>query len=387
MERLRDFRESDWHGILEWLDVSGMALYSLDRLQQIGAVSVLPGAIEEALTDRLQRNRQRMCALHREAKTISDWLRGEGIPFAMLKGMTLAPDVVPDIALRSQSDLDFLVENQSRDLVVQYLQQLGYHIHAESGGTLELTAPVEDPSGLAIMYSARAPKGLDLHCVSGAGGETNRLARRVMRSIDGMETYALAPPDILMLQAHHLLKHLCSEFTRLSWVLEFRRHVLAREGDTRFWREAAQIVREHQDGDLAMAVALWLARDLFGDIPMTLPEQWHDGTLPARVRLWLSRYTRQVLLGPPRSKLYALLHVEIPSASAAPRSVRAILFPRCLPARVTEPRPQESLRQRLERGSIQTRFVVSRLGFHLIEGLRFGVEALRWRRAVARVEQ
>ncbi|HEY2857384.1 MAG TPA: nucleotidyltransferase family protein [Terracidiphilus sp.] len=388
MQRLREFSEADWHGGLEWLDVSGVALYFLDRLRTLGAEAALPRVIEEALDDRLRRNRERIDGLRREAAKISDWLQDAGVNFALLKGFTLVPHSVPDPNLRSQADLDFLVEQRCREVTVEYAGRLGYSLHGESRGSLEFRAPGEDAPGLDRGYSARSQRALELHFAADSRAERSLLARRVPRAIDDLQTFALAEPDILVHQARHLLKHFCGEYTRLSWVLEFHRHVMARRGDVEFWRDAEQVARTQENGDLAMATALWIARDLFGDVPVVLPEQWQTRALPKGVRLWLTRYAHQVLLGPPRpSKLYVLLRRELPGAAESRRSLRAILFPHYLPARVLDPRPYESWPERWRRFGFELRFFVSRLCFHILEGIRFGIEAFRWRRAVARAGQ
>lgn len=386
--RLGGFSEVEWSGALEWLDVSGTALYLADHLRLLGISRVLPPAIEEALAERLQRNRVRMQSLLEETSKLCSWFDEARIPYALLKGMTLAPDSVPDSALRSQVDLDYLVAMEHRDLAVHYVRRLGYRLHAESGSDLEFRAAGVELPNLASLYSAGAQRALELHMLPNSGDKRSRLTRRVRRSIQGVAVYALAPADILVHQALHLLKHLCGEYTRLSWVLEFRRHVVSRWNDFQFWREAAELAYEEVNGNLAMAMAFWLVRDLFGDLPMELPSQWQDAALPKPVRLWLELYGRQILLSDPRpTKLYALLRNEIPSATEEKRSVRAILFPRRLPFRVMDRRQRESVLQRLQRVAMEARFFVKRLQFHLLEGIRFGIEASRFKRVLARVRQ
>ena len=41
----------------------------------------------------------------------------------------------------------------------------------------------------------------------------------------------LSPVDLFLGQGLHAYKHVCSEFSRVAHLLEFRRHVLARRDD------------------------------------------------------------------------------------------------------------------------------------------------------------
>ena len=238
------------------------------------------------------------------------------------------------------------------------------------------------------MYSVRTPRALELHLLTETDGQSSLLKRRWRRVFDDTPVAVLSPADILVQQAKHLVKHLCGEYTRLAWVLEFRRHVRAKCGDATYWQAAERAAAEEKNGDLAMGMALWAAEEFFGKMPMEIPRQWSAEALPARVLLWLKRYARTQLMGDAiGSKLYALLRKEMPRAGERERSTREILFPHFLPAPIMQPRPQERLAERLERYAVEMDFFFRRLEFHVVEGVRFGIEAPRWRRAVERCER
>src|SRR5262249_51853827 len=119
-----------------------------------------------------------------------------------------------------------------------------------------------------------------------------------------------------------------------------------------------------------------------------LPKQWSAEALPARVRLWLERYAQRLLLSDAvGSKLYALLHREVPCAPDQIRRTRDILLPRVLPAPILEPRPDEGLAGRWSRYAVEANFFLRRFTFHVREGVLFALESSRWSRAVARVER
>jgi hypothetical protein len=385
--RLAGFDEADWLSVMWWLDVSGMAIYSLDLVQRIGAGEMIPRNVQASLAQRLKNNGIRMEALRHESYAVAECFESENIPYALLKGITLAPESAPRSELRCQTDLDFLVAERSEQQAIRAIGQLGYRLHARSGNTLEFRAGVMPLPDLANLYTVHTLRALELHLLPESNSESNRLERRVNRDFNGFRIDALAPADILVQQALHLLKHLCGEHTRLSWVLEFWRHVNVREGDDGFWRGVELVATESMNADLAMGVASSLAAQFFGK-PAGLPARWSAEALPVRVRLWLERYARRLLVSDAvGSKLYALLRREVPSAAHETRKTRDILLPRVLPAPLLESQSGESLADRWKRYGIETQFLLRRLGFHIREGVRFAVESPRWSRAVAREER
>jgi hypothetical protein len=87
------------------------------------------------------------------------------------------------------------------------------------------------------------------------------------------------------------------------------------------------------------------------------------------------------------SKLYALLRKEIPSRPGENKSTRSTLIPSRLPFPITRPSPQERPGERAGRYLIEMRHFVTRLRFHVVENVRFAIEASRWRREVAKCER
>jgi hypothetical protein len=388
LNRLADFNEADWEKTLWWLDISGMALYFIDQIWCLGAESALPGSIEAKLNMRLQRNRIRAQAMFNEAALLSAWFNGANAPYAVLKGITLAPNAVPDPALRWQADLDFLVPEKNSALAAHYIQRLGYRMYARSGKTLEFRAGLPGLPDMSRMYSNQSERALELHLCDFDGDHTHRFHRRELRHMQNTSFFALSQEDIFVQQALHLLKHLSGEHTRVSWVLEFWRNVQAHRFDYAFWPEVERISATEPNGDLAIAIAFWLANALFGFTGLDTPPQWCAGNLPERIRLWLELYATEILLSDNiGSKLYALLKQEIPGPARDTRSVRQVLLPARLPLRIPPSAPHEHLLHRGKRILVQLNYVAHRLRFHFIEGIRFALQSARWRKAVARCEQ
>jgi hypothetical protein len=88
----------------------------------------------------------------------------------------------------------------------------------------------------------------------------------------------------------------------------------------------------------------------------------------------------------PCTKFYALLRKQTATMPGADRSTRSIFLPSRLPFRVMERPPNESIRDRMQRYSIEVRHILTRLRFHLVEGIRLAIESARWRKAVARMQ-
>jgi len=383
--RLSEFSEADWTAVLWWLDVSGMALYFFEEIRRQNLSQYIPRFVVTELELRLERNRERTMGLLRDALFLARCFDTAGVPYALLKGISLVPDSVPDAGLRCQADLDFLVMRGGLRKARQTVGRLGYSLHGDTGNTLEFRGVRTGKPGMTLMYSVHCQRALELHVDD---DHSELLARRCTREFAGERLAVLSPPDILVQQALHLLKHLCGEHTRLSWVLEFQRHVEARRADSAFWNAAEQIAAQTRNGDVAMGIAMWLAEANFGLENVDIPKQWRIDRLPERVLLWLNLYAGELLLSDSvGSKLYALLRKEIPSRPGEHRSMRDILVPSRLPAPITNPLPQEQLRERAARYLIEMRHFRSRLRFHVVEGVRFAIEAPRWRREVAKCER
>jgi hypothetical protein len=386
--RFQSHSEADWREILFWLDISGMALYLLDQVKAFGIEKCLPSLLRDRLQLNLEQNRLRTAELLRHADEVGSALRRHAIAFALMKGITLAPDSVPEPALRWQTDLDILVAGRDADAATAVLEKLGYEQHATSGATIEFRNGIMGKPDLANLYRAGIQRSLELHCLSRTDGEPDRLSRARSRSFPGgIELPALSSADILIQQAIHLLKHLCSEHTRVSWVLEFWRHIRARQHDRQFWSEAKALAASEPRADLALSVSIWLATSLFGKVSHGAIEIWSSDGIPAGVQLWLRRYSRELLLSDSlATKLYLILRRQLPWEGDSKGTARLIV-PLCLPAKITQRAPGESLADRLSRYRIEADYSFRRLRFHLREGIRYGVEALRWELMIPREQR
>jgi len=393
--RFAEFSIADWQRIMDWLDVSGLALYLHDRLRSLGLMDCLPSAILWRLRRSLAENRERTDSLFDEAISLCKSLQEQGISFALLKGITLPSESVPDPALRCQADLDILIRESDGPRARCCLRAHGYELDDISGSTWEFKAGTTGLSTLKDIYRVRPERAIDLHLLQerarthDSAPLTDRLDRAKIRSIQGVLFPALSPPDIFVQQAVHIFKHMCSEHTRASWVLEFWRHISARRHDKTFWCQVEDVALREPQADLAIGAAVLLTSFVFGPCAPEQLAHWSLDRLPPAVCLWIQMYGRHILLSDnPRSKLYLLLLRQLRPDTPAERTTRRrLVLPIHMPQRVTRGGKNERFASRLLRYSAQARFVFLRLRFHTAEGLRFGFESIRWHRRLAEVTE
>ncbi len=133
-----------------------------------------------------------------------------------------------------------------------------------------------------------------------------------------------------------------------------------------------------------VALASLVTSQTFGT---PLPREFAAHTvdmLKPEVRLWVERYrSNLVFTDHPGSKLYLLLRDVLEGDHPQWRATRRKrLLPLHRPPAVMR-RTNNSLSMRWLESTIQLRFTCERLRFHLTEGLRYKLEAARWRRFVA----
>lgn len=371
----------EWLALLNWLDVSGLALYFLDRMKTTGQQDCLPAEVLESLESRQKQNQQRTSGMLRESTALQRDFQEFSITYAVLKGLSLAPDAVPRPELRHQFDIDFLIAPDDASAAVKVLERHGYTLFASSGKTLEFKKGQTPHVSAKDLYRDLPYRGVELHIDHASPGTASRLERIIFRKIGGLVMPVLSPADILLGQAMHALKDITSPFLRASHLLEFYRHVQSRSHDDMFWQELRQRAQSSPRARLAVGVSTWLSVSLWGSVATVALTSWSSDQLPRGVQLWLKRYGRSAALQtPPGTKRYVLLQRELEAVDAVSQQQLLPALPSRLPPVVIQSGPGESLLMRAARYRVQVRFLVSRVRFHVVEGLRLALEARRWRR-------
>lgn len=383
---LPEISNGEWKRLLRWLDISGLALYFLDRLRELQLIDVLPREIFTRLQQNLANNAERMRGMIAESIAIQNEFQSAHLSYAVLKGFSLWPMSVPKLELRSQLDLDFLIADKCVSRAQRILEHRGYVLHAVSGRSWEFKTRHLPSDSLDDLYKDVPGRCAELHVESNVKGQRSLLANTEARCIDGFKMPVLQSSDLLLGQGLHLFKHVYSDFSRSAHLLEFRKHVLARRNDEGFWEDVQAAASENPTAHLGLGVATLLITRVMGDFAPEALTSWTVDRLPVAARLWIDLYgQRTVLVNFPGNKLYLLLQRELENAGVpAKRPIRRALVPLKLPPRVSYPRVDETADERIRRNAMELRFILSRLRFHLVEGMRYVWESRRWRREMNR---
>ena len=371
-----------WQQQLDWLDTSGLALYLFGTLRNFDKQSLLPPEVQERWTRNLIDNTARMEQLADEAHDIHRAFQRRGVRYTTLKGFSLYPVSVPNLELRSQLDLDFLVEERDAKIAKELLEVRGYTLRAVSGRSLEFKRNENATMTLRDLYKPLPYRSVELHLES-ITSPRPLLPRVQWQRFRQIDMPVLHPSDLFLGQGLHLFKHICSEFFRVAHVVEFRRHILARYSDDAFWREVRTAVADDPRATNGLGVAIGLVTHVTGDFAPSDIISWTSSALSSGVRRWIEQFGTRVTLGNfPGSKLYLLLQQELSSQSVpSRRTVRASLIPSNLPPRIVHATKDETVHGMLKRHQRQVSFIFFRLRFHLQEGARYLYEAWRWKRS------
>jgi hypothetical protein len=385
-QMLQGLSRSQWKNLLHWLDVSGLALYFLDRMAARHRLHWLPVWVEDRLNENLADNTQRTHAMQDECIAIQHEFQSKQLSYLLLKGFSLAPSSVPRSELRSQLDLDFLIAPEDAESARAILEKRGYLPHAVSGRNWEFKTPGMPSGSLRDLYKEQPSRCVELHLEAPAGEPGPRIANAERRIIHGFEMPVLASVDLFLGQAVHLYKHISTGSFRCSHLLEFYRHVRARHDDTLFWKEISQATANNSLARLSLGVVTLLAERVLGRFaPGALIAFTRSLSVP--VQLWVAQYaSRCTYAGFPGNKLHLLLQRELAQGNTvAQSSIRRSLLPRRLPPPISHAAPNEPASMRLRRSLQQWRFIFLRLRFHAIEGLRYAWELRRWQQYLRQV--
>jgi len=384
--RLQNLSRGEWRRLLHWLDISGLALYFLDRMTELQWSDRLPAFVLARLQENLTDNTERTRGMIAESVAIQREFQEARVSYANLKGLSLWPSSVPKPELRSQFDLDFLVAKRSAPEARRILERRGYRLYLVSGRSWEFKLNERPGVSLKDLYKALPSHAVELHIEPDSLGRPSLLERIEIREMYGCSMPVLSPVDLFLGQGLHAYKHVCGEFSRAAHLLEFRRHVRARHDDHAFWRELLATAAGNPRVSLGLGVVTLLIAHVMGDFAPEALTDWTVRQLSRRAHLWVLMYGRRTAFGGfPGSKLYLLLQRELEAAGIpAKRSLRQTLLPSRLPPPIIRVFPNEALSVRLGRYRMQLHFVFHRLRFHLVEGIRFIWESHRWQKLIDR---
>lgn len=385
--QLQDLSTREWRRLLNWLDISGLALYFLDRLAELQLRHMLPPVVIARLHQNLIDNTLRTSGMIAESVAIQQQFQKARLSYAALKGFSLSPCSVPRPELRHQFDLDFLVAEKNAPEARQILERRGYRLCAISGRSWEFKINEIPGVSLKDLYKDLPGRSVELHVEADISGGSSMLERKEGREFYGISMPVLSPVDLFLGQGLHVYKDICSEFLRAAHLLEFRRHVLARRQDDAFWNELRSVAAENLRASLGLGVVTQLITHVMGNFAPEALTSWTVQRLPPPALLWIEIYGRSAVFKKfPGNKRYLILQRELEAAGVpAKRSLRRALLPLRLPPLVTRASANENLSLRIRRYRQQVKQILFRLRFHIVEGIRYSWESRRWQQQLNRV--
>jgi hypothetical protein len=382
LEALTKLDDRGWLRLLQWLDISGLALYFLEELERRRLCGLLPSNVLSHLSTNARNNLARTRGMIEESIAVQRAFQQSSLIYSVMKGLSLCPISLPRPHLRHQFDLDFLVAENSAEEARRLLEARGYRLFAVSGATWEFKINETPYVSARDLYKDNDYRSVELHIEPEIPGEVSRLSRLVLRDSFGLTMPVLDPIDLFVGQAMHAFKDVLSAFSRTSHLLEFYWHICNRAADTAFWEG----LRSRSGGNRRVCTGIgtvtYLLSTIMGPFAPKELTVWTVDVLPPAISLWVDRYGHRTVFGEhPGTKLYLLLQKSL-EAEGLPkgRPVGRSLLPSRLPSSVVRPSPGEALRTKILRYGIQARYVLSRLRFHMVEGARYVAEVYRWRR-------
>lgn len=379
----------EWQKLLHWLDISGLALYFLDRITMLKLCDMFPQKVLARLRENLTDNIERTQGMVLESIKIQQEFQQIGLSYATIKGFSHPPDSVPRPELRQQFDLDFLIAERDAPRAQIILERMDYRLSDIIGKSWEFRTKQIPGLSTKDLYRDLPCRTVELHLEPDAPENGSLLARAEIRSWNGIDMPVLCAVDLFLGHGMNAFKDVYSEFFRASRLLEFRRHVLARFDDADFWSALQSVGEVNEKYSLGLGIVIHLLTCVMGDFAPTNLTQWTADRLPFTVRVWIEMYGSRAVFGSfPGSKLFLLLRKELGAPSNAEgRPVWQFLLPLHRPSTVIERSENETFSMRIRRCRMQLQFVLSRMRFHAVEGTRYLWESYRWRQLMGQLSR
>jgi hypothetical protein len=393
--KLKKFSEREWGSALTWLHDAGLALYFLQKLKNANATDVLPTSTLSRLEKNLAANRRRVASMARQFDRLNQKFDGVGVRYAVVKGFSLVPQFCPDASLRHQSDLDYLIDNQSLAAAQRVVEDAGYSLTKSANNEFVFVMPsVPTPPPADEQYEAHAPHAVELHLAFWGSDSHAVFLAEPDFSVRNVRTHrwqgsifrALPEEDALLLQVTHAFNHILIGWVRLSWLYEIGFFLKQRSNDTSLW----ECVDRRIGGDRLLREIVVVVTELcarFFGAPIPSASRIWEEQLPDAVRIWIQNYARPWVFAKSRpdqfslfstAKLVLFFHQQyLPDASARRHLVRIRLLP-------SEPFFQRArsiaTKSSANFAGRRQHRVLTRLLFHVTAGLRYLWEIPRWRR-------
>jgi Uncharacterised nucleotidyltransferase len=385
------FDESDWRSAIDWMDVSGLALYFWHKVKTVSAAEALPPYVRARLAGSYEKNRLRVESIRKEFATLNSLFDDAGVQFAVLKGLALAPDYCPDPFLRTQYDHDYLIHFHALPRAEAVLQRAGYRPKVSREGyhiAYFRPAPGFASSRKPVgLYSARLQRPVELHIRLWEQKEEridiplpdDFMSRRREHSGLDLVYPTLCDVDGLVFQALHAFRHILRNWCRLSVFLEISYFLQQRAKDFDFWERYEERVANLCWVPETSTVVFTLAQNLFGSSFPAELKAHVDPELSATLDKWVEHYGLPGALANFRNNKNSLfLHREFVKdrdswAEIRRRRLFPFRWPHQLPYVLSNHGPSGSKRR-----LTQYLHGLRRLKFHVFSAIAYAWEYPRW---------
>lgn len=385
------YNRREWEQTLNWLDLSGLAIYFFENIQSSGTSYTLPDFAVAELEKRCANNAARSHEMLAEFSSLVEAFEQAGVRYAALKGISLLPDYCPRLEYRTQYDHDVLVDAETFAAACGALDSTGYgRGSCEDSAVVVYRRPqpeIRFAQNSEALYSTRLARSIEVHRTLWEETEDcirihlpeDFLDRSQRRHWQGITFMALCDEDCLLFQVLHAFKHILRNWCRLSTFLEIAHFLDRRQADSDFWQTFVSRIEAVRWAREAAFIVFTLTEKLFGArVPAQLQNALRSPLSPA-LNLWIERYgLHSAVSNFHDDKCSLFLHREFVESHSEWASIcRRRLFPLRRPHR-----PPAVVFQRgfsnIGRVWMEKAHAFRRLRFHGLAGLRYALEYPRW---------
>lgn len=205
---------SNWEKMVFSLQQNGLLPLFRSALLETGQYETLSPAVREVIDSTVRRQAMRNLKLQATLFQLHDVLSRNNIPFALLKGFTLATTCFRDASLRPMIDIDILVNPEDVLVIRQLLNEFGAVKFSEPQTKFYATIASHEP---AILLKDVL---IEPHTTLFKGPESLGLSECPCVSCEiAGKTFRVPAPDVhLLFIMSHVHKHLPRERFKLLWL-------------------------------------------------------------------------------------------------------------------------------------------------------------------------
>jgi hypothetical protein len=324
-----------------------------------------------------------MDSLFADFELINDRFTAHKISYFNAKGFALVPVSCHNPVLRTQINLDFVMSANDAELCHDALADLGYSLARYSEHVWEFEKGYSRSAYPMNIYDVPPERAVKVYAVSPTNTSHRvayqQLLHKRLQCWNGCTFPVASYADAFINQSLHIFGRIRSEWSRLSWLVEYKSCVdFWREDDT-FIQDVLQKAENSPDRVLAIGMALALIKITLG---ATIPSSLEEGTirrLNASVRLWIQQYAEEALMADyPGTKRYCLLKPLLPQDGHVNEDERRDMQVSSFFSRIGKvPRKK---RRRYPHVMLSEAYLkILRVKFHLRENLRNAASAGHWK--------